>query len=77
MGRKDRERFLRLKSDNPEYQGFRGAATVSAPPPPPAPVTESVTCSTCGRKRNVNVDTLPEDRSTYVCIRCQDEPQPA
>ena len=43
MGRKDRERFLRLKEANPDYQGFRGAATVTAPPPPPAPLTESVT----------------------------------
>jgi DNA-directed RNA polymerase subunit RPC12/RpoP len=73
MGRKDRERFLRIKEANPSYQGFRGAATVATPPRPPQPVTESVTCSNCGRRRNVNVDTLPEDRSTYVCLRCQDD----
>ena len=77
MGRKDRERFLRLRAENPDYQGFRGAATVSAPPPPPAPVTESVTCSVCGRKRNVNVDTIPEDRSSFVCIRCQENQEAA
>ena len=74
MGRKDRERFLRLKDANPDYSGFRGAETVTAPTPPPPPVTESVTCSSCGRKRNVSVDTLPEDRSSFVCIRCQEEP---
>ncbi|CAI8051138.1 hypothetical protein GBAR_LOCUS28018 [Geodia barretti] len=77
MGRKDRERFLRIKEGNPDYQGFRGAASVAAPPPPPEPVTESVTCSVCNRRRNVNVDILPEDRSTFVCLRCQEEEQAA
>ena len=73
MGRKDRERFLRLKEANPDYQGFRGAATVAVAPTPPRPATESVTCSSCGRRRNVSVDSLPEDRSTYVCLRCLEE----
>ena len=77
MGRKDRERFMRLKETNPDYQGFRGADTVTAPIPPPAPVTESVTCSVCNRRRNVNVDALPEDRRTYVCLRCQEDQQAA
>ena len=77
MGRKDRERFLRLKAENPDYQGFRGTAVVAAPPPPPAPATESVECSVCNRRRNVNVENLPEDRSTYVCLRCQGEQQAA
>ena len=75
MGRKDRERFLRMKAENADYQGFRGAEAVA--PPPPAPVTESVTCSVCNRRRNVNVDSLPDDRSTYVCLRCQEEEQAA
>ena len=74
MGRKDRERFLRRKEANPAYQGFRGAATVTAPPPPPTPVTEAVTCSVCQRRRNVNVANLPADRGAYVCLRCQQEP---
>ena len=76
MGRKDRERFLRLKETNPGYQGFRGADTITAPPPPPAPVTEAVTCSVCQRRRNVNIQNLPADRSAYICLRCQQE-QPA
>ncbi len=73
MGRKDRERFMRLKEANPGYQGFRGTAAVAAPPPPPQPAIEPVTCSVCNRRRNVNVDSLPEDRSAYVCLRCQAE----
>ena len=77
MGRKDRERFLRLKEANPDYQGFRGAATVETAAPPPPPATESVTCSVCNRRRNVNVDSIPEDRSAYVCLRCQEEVQAA
>ena len=76
MGRKDRERFLRLKESNPDYEGFRGSATITVAAPPPQPVTESVTCSVCNRRRNVNVENLPEDRSEYVCLRCQDEQAP-
>lgn len=73
MGRKDRERFMRLKEANPGYQGFRGAATATVAPPPPAPATESVTCSVCNRRRNVNIENLPEDRGAYVCLRCQEQ----
>lgn len=69
--RKDQERFLRLKAENPDYTGFRGGNTVTAK----AQVAlESVICSVCQRKRNVAVDTLPSDRQTYVCQRCQDDP---
>ena len=68
--RKDQERFLRLKAENPDYTGFRGGNTVTAKP---QVALESVTCSVCQRKRNVAVDTLPADRQTYVCQRCQDD----
>ena len=70
--RKDRERFQRIKEQNPDYRGFRGAETAVAAPPPPPPALESVTCSVCQRRRNVPVDTLPEVRAEYVCLRCQD-----
>ena len=66
--RKDLERFLRIKQDNPSYQGFRGANTVTEKAPS---ALESVTCSVCGRKRNVASDTIPEDRDNFVCMRCQ------
>lgn len=69
--RKDRERFSRMKEQNPDYTGFRGADTVVAAPPPP-PVLQSVVCSVCQRRRNVPVETLPADRAEYVCLRCQE-----
>ena len=75
--RKDAERFRRLKAQNPDYVGFRGVHTA---PARPVPVMESVTCSVCNRKRNADRNTLPEDRSRYVCVRCQAEqeaPAPA
>ena len=70
MGRKDRERYLRLKIENPDYDGFRGKDMVTARA---GAVTETVECSVCNRKRNVDANTLPEDRNTYVCLRCQGE----
>jgi len=71
MGRKDRERFLQLQGENPDYIGFRGSNTVITRVTPPA--TETVVCSVCNRKRNVPTDSLPEDRGTFVCLRCQDD----
>ena len=71
MGRKDRERFQRLKEGNPDYAGYRGLNTVTTRAP--SPTTETVVCWSCHRKRNVASDNLPEDRSTYVCLRCQDD----
>ena len=69
MGRKDRERFLHLQEENPDYLGYRGADTLITRAATPA--TETVVCSVCNRKRNVAADSLPEDVSTYVCLRCQ------
>ena len=70
--RKDRERFLRTREQNPGYVGFRGVnATTQAPPP--APQLESALCSVCQRRRNVPVAELPEDRADYVCLRCQQD----
>ncbi len=67
--RKDMERFLSRKQQNANYVGFRGLGMVAAPV---AAALESIVCSVCQRKRNVEVDTLPEDRSTFVCIICQE-----
>lgn len=68
--RKDRERFQRLKEQNPNYTGFRGSNTVTAAPSAPL---EGVTCTVCRRKRNVPADSLPQDRDTFVCLQCQDQ----
>ena len=71
MGRKDRERFQRLRDSNPEYVGYRGKETATAQTP--LSETETVVCSVCNRKRNVDGDSLPEDVSTFVCLRCQED----
>ena len=69
--RKDRERFQRMKDQNPDYVGFRGADTIVATLPP-ASALESIVCSVCQRRRNIPVDTLPADRAEFVCLRCQE-----
>ena len=71
MGRKDRERFLKLQGENPDYAGFRGNDTVVTPKAAPV-TTETVVCSVCQRKRNVASDSIPQDVSSYVCLQCQD-----
>ena len=72
--RKDRERFLAQKEQNPDYTGFRGhgqngGATTEAP-------LESVTCSRCGRRRNVAAGVALEHPDDYVCATCQEELAP-
>ena len=72
--RKDQERYIRLKEQNPDYVGFRGANTTSARP---AAALETVVCSVCQRRRNVPIDTIPADRNSFVCLSCQEEQQTA
>ena len=72
--RKDLERFLRLKEQNPNYVGFRGA---NAPPVETQSSLETVICSVCARKRNVPSHTLPDDRGSFVCLSCQEAPESA
>ncbi len=70
--RKDRERFLELKQQNPGYLGFRGNASVAVAAP--APEFISVLCTVCQRKRNVPVESVSGAGEDFVCIRCQDDP---
>ena len=51
--RKDRERYLDRKHTNPEYDGFRGLE--SEPDRAGKTPLRTVTCSICGRRRNVAV----------------------
>ncbi len=72
MGRKDKERFQRLSESNPGYIGYRGPDTLTVPARSSGAETETVICAVCQRKRNVASDSLPEDVSTFVCLRCQE-----
>jgi hypothetical protein len=68
--RKDRERVESMKRLNPDYSGFRGHA--SEPSRPGNTPLEPVTCTVCGRKRNVARGIAVEQRDSYVCARCTD-----
>jgi uncharacterized protein CbrC (UPF0167 family) len=71
--RKDRERLLELKRVNPEYPGFRGYEqdpTRSGNTP-----LQMVTCSICGRRRNVALGIAAEQGEDYVCLSCREEEQ--
>ena len=71
MGRKDRERFQRLRGENPGYVGYRGLDTPTVLSS--TSDTETVECSICQRKRNVAIVNLPEDIRSFVCLRCQED----
>lgn len=73
--RKDRERFLKLRHQNPDYRGFRGyendpSKTGNTP-------LVAVNCSVCGKKRNVAVGIAEEQGENYVCITCEAERESA
>ena len=67
---KDRERFLAQRRLNPDYVGFRG---YDSPAQTSGPPLEKVTCSSCGRVRNVPVGVAAEHSDDYVCATCQEE----
>ena len=69
--RKDRERFDEMRGLDPDYKGFRGA-DVEPSRPGMAPL-EAVTCSVCGRKRNVPRGIAQEKGDRYVCMTCTEE----
>ena len=71
--RKDRERVESLKASNPDYLGFRGYDREPGRGGP-APM-QSVTCSLCGRKRNVAPSVVEAEGDQYVCLSCQEEQQ--
>ena len=67
--RKDRERFMTLKVRNPGYQGFRGYEQDDAPRAEPL---QAVTCTVCGRRRNVSQEVAQEQSEGYVCLSCRE-----
>ena len=69
--RKDKERFLAQRRENPDYKGFRGYA--NDPSRTGAIPLVAVNCSVCGKKRNVPVGIAEEQGERYVCITCLDE----
>ena len=70
MGRKDRERFRQLRENDPNYVGYRGTGTSTLRSR--SSDTETVICSSCQRKRNVVITSLPENASEYICMSCLD-----
>ena len=69
--RKDREKYVALKAENPEYQGFRGYDSES--PSGTSAATVAITCNACGRKRNVTQDVASTEADTYICMSCREE----
>ena len=59
-----------MKRLNPEYKGFRGYGQ-EATEPGNTPL-QAVTCSKCGRRRNVAVGIALEQGENYVCLSCQE-----
>ena len=69
--RKDMERFMDRRRLNPEYVGFRGYE--SEPDKAGNTPLQTVTCSVCGRRRNVAVGTAMEEGDSYICLSCREE----
>jgi predicted SprT family Zn-dependent metalloprotease len=69
--RKDQERWEAMRRLDPDYKGFRGPA--NEPTRSRNAPLEPVTCSVCGRKRNVPRGIAQEQGDTYVCSACSAE----
>ena len=66
--RRDQERIEAMKRLDPDYRGFRGHR--NEPSRPGKTPLEAVTCSVCGRKRNVPRGIAVEQGDNYVCSAC-------
>lgn len=67
--RKDRDRYLARRQQNPGYKGFRGYET--DPSRTRNVPLVALNCCVCGKKRNVAVGIAEQQRETYVCITCE------
>ena len=72
--RKDRQRFAALKGANPHYQGFRGHEAGASRSSSPEALT-AITCTVCGRRRNVAQSIARAEGDGYVCLSCRDDSQ--
>ena len=62
---------MSMKQLNPDYTGFRGYAAESTDSDQTA--LEKVTCSLCGRVRNIPSGVAMQHKDDYVCATCQEE----
>ena len=69
--RKDRERFLERKQLDPSYEGFRGFGQDQTTPE--TGLFQGITCSICGRRRNVLPEVAEAEGDSYVCMSCREE----
>jgi formylmethanofuran dehydrogenase subunit E len=60
-----------MKRKDPDYKGFRGF--LNEPDRPGKTPLEAVTCSVCGRKRNVPRGVAVEEGDAFVCATCTEE----
>ena len=60
---------MALRGQNPRYRGFRGYRQEDEPE---RAVLVAVTCSSCGRRRNVSPEVVQEQGERYVCLSCRD-----
>ena len=64
---KDRERYKAMLRMDPDYKGFRGY--MAEPSHGNVPL-EPMTCTVCGRTRNIARGIAIEQRDNYVCSSC-------
>lgn len=58
-----------MKRLDPGYKGFRGQGQQ---PNGDDAALQSVTCSICGRIRNVAAEVATEEADSYVCLSCRE-----
>lgn len=68
--RKDRERYQAMQRIDPDYRGFRGHG--QEPSQGNVPLV-TLSCTVCGRTRNVPRGIAEEQRDGYVCSSCLEE----
>ena len=69
--RRDRERFQAMKAADPGYKGFRGYGQDMRETDQPSLI--ALTCSECGRRRNIDPESAPPEGEPFICLSCQEE----